>query len=306
MFKLEKSLKVVKLSFIVNFFLFLTTPAFSGVVENGLSKVSFEDKCSMKEFVKLNFLWHQIANVIFCDNRPCCLASGFVQPSDAFIGCGLWIKGFEAFKKNEWLFPHPNFLFISRAQKDPDGCQTVDLFIINKRALRKCFDKYLFVFKEILGDQCTFDWFLTKLQEKNDVTQVIQGNQMLLGILLGYGYESSKAFQKHSEKRLDSFLISSEVYCGNYSKMPTECPFFPIAIMGNPNSKEMLNLLSSYEKEIEVIWNEYQKKDPLLFFLEGICEERMNPLEGTFRCSSNLLSDFSFQVFFKPFSVTYP
>ncbi len=82
----------------------------------------------MRKFVEINFQWHQLSHVIYCDNKPMCLATAYLkspgkQPMDTF-----WIKGWKAFKKHEHLFPHLISFFIVISMKvKRDGNQYIYL-----------------------------------------------------------------------------------------------------------------------------------------------------------------------------------
>ena len=98
---------------------------------------------------------------------------------------------------------------------------------------------------------------------------------MLLGILLGFGKEASKAYQAaHDNDAREHVPEWSPTYYGIDSKRPKGCTIYPIAFMGNPLSCEVQNLICTYEKELEIFWEYYQiKKDSLIVFLECLCRE---------------------------------
>lgn len=275
-------------------------------MSEGLRQIPKQDILLMKEFVKLNFKWNQAAHVIFFQNKPSCLAAAFVKLPDKDFHSLLWIKGWEAFKKHEYLFPHPNFMFISHLEEGgEDDYQTLNLFIINKRALAKCLDRHMPVFQTVVGKHFCYEWFVSELERGRNVDEIIKNDQMLLGILLGYGKESSKAFKDCLDQKLQSFFLREDGYCGNSPEVPEKCDCFPVAFMGNPHSKEVKNLLLEYKQELESFWDMYQKKDPLVLFLEGICENNSDVLQSTFKAPKKLTAEFAFHVVLNPFSVDY-
>lgn len=261
----------------------LTIPLFGGVVNQEIKKIPSKDILLIREFVALNFKWNQMAHVIFFHNKPVCLCTSFLKSPELNISDIIWNKGFESFKKYEHLFSHPNFLFISHVrEEDENGYQPIDLYIINKKTLKKCFDQYQSSFQSVLGAECSYDWFLSQLEERKNLEEVIKHDQTLLGILLGYGEESSKAFSNHQNQRLEYFFLRTDVYCCNSPKTPEQCECFPVTFMGNPNSKDVKHLMKIYQNEMETFWNLYQKKDPLVLFFEGICEDEGDVLQSTF------------------------
>jgi hypothetical protein len=296
-----------KMTHIFIFCLFLlTTPLFGGVVNEGLNQLSQGEKLLIKEFIKINLEWNQWAHVIFFDNKPSSLAAAFLKipGGSPHIQSSLWVEGFEIFKKYEHLFPHPNFIFHSEVSEEfEEGYQCIELYIINKRALAKCFDQHLPLFQEVLGKQCTFDWFILEWKNNRKFFDLIERNQILMGILLGYGKESSIAFKEHNEERLGWYFLRTDVYGEASPELIKGCPFYPVAFMGHPESVEAKNLGALYNEELNLFWKNCQHKDILRVFLEGICEEKNTNLEKTFKTSYISAVEHSFYIVLNPFSV---
>ena len=129
----------------------LTSPLLGGSVADGLKQIPLNDRLLMRQFVELNLRLHQASHVIYFENKPVCLASAWLKsPKRLFVDV-LWIKGLRAFMKHEHLFPHPNFIFNMETIGESDEWKSINLFIINKRALNKCLTKNGPIFQEILG-----------------------------------------------------------------------------------------------------------------------------------------------------------
>jgi len=244
------------------------------VVNDGLKQISLNDKLAIREFVKLNLVWHQASHVIYFDNKPMSLASARLKSPDRQLMDIVWIKGWKAFKRHEHLFPHPNFIFNSEIDEEDDDWKSINLFIINKRALAQCFNYHLHIFQEVLGKICSFNWFVRELENKKSVYEIVKNDERLLGILLGYGEESATIFQHHQTFGLSNCSSELDLYRPIDAKVPQGCTLFPVVIMGNPHSTEVQSLMSTYEKELEIFWHDYQKQDPLVLFLKCICEEK--------------------------------
>jgi len=246
---------------------FLTTPLFGGVVDDALRQMPLNDKLFIKEFAKTNFKWNQMAHVIYFDNKPMCLATSWIKsPQKQFMHVS-WIKGWQSFKKHEHLFPHPNFIFDAQIESEEDGWKTIKLFIINKRSLLKCFNEHFDLFKFVVGESFSFEWFVCELERGAHIFDLIKNDEELLGILLGYGQESAKAFKNQAGQNLN------DTYCIIDVPMPARCKLFPVALMGNPASSEVKALILDYERELNIFWNVYKQTDPLKLFLECICGE---------------------------------
>ena len=294
----------MKLLFFLKILLLFNT-LFSGVVNEGLKQIPIQDVFLIREFVKTNFKWHQAVHPIFFQNKPMCLATGVFNGPDTSLRDILWKKGLEAFRKYEYLFPHPNFLFISNFhEEDEKGYQYIDLFIINKYALSKCFRRYITVFKSILGEDFDYESLISDL-DKKAVNEIIKNDQVLLGILLGYGEESSKAFNNHQIQKLEYYFLRTDIYCRNFPKISEKCDYFPVVFMGNPQSNEVQELVSLYGRELEIFCNSFWNKDPLMIFLESICEEDGDILHCTFTNKKKSIFEFAFHIIFNPFSVKY-
>ncbi len=253
-------------------FLCLASPLSGGVVDDGLKQISMNDRLLMRQFVKLNLRLHQASHVIYFDNKPVCLASVWLKSPKRLFTDVLWIKGLRAFKKHEHLFPHPNFIFNIETIGEDDKWKSINLYVINKRALSKCLIKNSHIFQEKLGEHFNFSQFVSQLENGIGLSFLIDNNEMLLGILLGYGEESCRLYQTMRSNYKSMVPPDTDTYCGINIKTPNMHRLFPIGFAGNPNSTEVQNLVATYEKELNIFWNAYKKKDPLLFFLKCICE----------------------------------
>lgn len=262
----------MKTLFLILTLSFLTHSISAGIVEKGLSQVPLKDKLAMKEFIKINLIWHQLSHVIYFDNKPMCLASARLKSPDKQHMDVLWVKGFRAFIKHEHLFPHPNFIF-SYSIDVEDNWKSINLLIINRRALSRCVENHLSIFQQLLGQQFSFDWLIWELEKRKNFFEILKNDERLIGLLLGYGKEAALAFHEHRTLLSDSHLSSLDDYCPNDVKVPKGCGMFPIVIMGNPRSKEIADLKFIYEKEANEFWKFCQNQDSLELFLKCICEE---------------------------------
>lgn len=252
--------------------LFLGIPLLGSSVKENLKQISLNDKLLMKEFVELTIRQANAGHVIYFDNKPVCLGGTFIKSPQIRFDNILWLKGWKAFKRNEHLFAHPNFIFNTHLFEKEEGWQTLDLFIINKKALCRCVNQHLNLFQEILGSHFTYESFLAQIESGHSLSSLIHYNEMLLGILLGFGEESCRAYQEMRNKYKGGVPPWTETYCGIEIKSPNIRKIFPIGYMGNPQSLEVQKLAATYEKELEIFWNIYRKQDPLVFFLECICQ----------------------------------
>lgn len=242
-------------------------------VEEGLKHVSWRDKICMRKFFDYAIKLDNAAHVLCFDQKPVCFTGVIVKYKHRSIRELPCYKEWLAFKKNEHLFPHPNFIFCEELHNRQE-IKMLDIYIVNKEALYKCLLTNANLFKNALGEEFSPDWFIGKLEKGQTLTALLNHSDFLLGILLGYGEESAKAYQ--DAKRADGSIPEwTETYTGIDAPQPSGCKIFPVSFMGNPKSPKTQQLLSAYENELQIIWNDYQKKnDSLLFFLEHLCRER--------------------------------
>ena len=105
------------------------------------------------------------------------------------------------------------------------------------------------------------------------MNEVLEGNQALMGIVLGYGRDNSWKFLKSCKKRLPMSCVCEEENFSFPEELPPDitltdfylshcsCPSFA----GDPNSKESLELKRSYSLTKQRVLNFYKNKD----FLEA-------------------------------------
>jgi hypothetical protein len=255
-----------------SFFLAVVTAVFGGVPEDGLKQISLHDRICMKAFFDDAIKTEQIAHVLYFENKPVAIIGRILKPNHDRYNEILCLKGWYAFKKNEYLFPHPHFLFNERMVSFDENFKVLHIYLINKKALEICLDQHLHCFKEVLGKEFNPQQFIAQLQEGQSLNSLLHEDEMLLGILLGFGEESSKAFRDFNAKQID-YIAETETYCGIHLKKPKDCRINPVIFMGDPNSAQVKELTSAYEKELEEISNIYrQKKNSLIMVLEKLCE----------------------------------
>ncbi|MFA6915315.1 MAG: hypothetical protein WC222_02880 [Parachlamydiales bacterium] len=271
-----------------------------------LEKISPEEIFYMKEFVKTNFRWNQAAYTLYFSNKPVSLSVGIIECPNMLLEDRLWLKGFNYFVKNNFHSKEFSENFICNWYETTNEHFTViDLFIINKKSLKHCLKIKSNLFKSILGEDFNYESFILQLENQQPLEKIIKHSQVLLGVLLGFGEESSIAFENHQKQKWGHFFLRTDVYAVISPTPPIDCPCEPIAFMGNPTSSEVLDLVSIYKKEMEIFWDIYQKKDPLIFFLEGICEADIDYLPISFYSRWKSGVEFSYFVINNPLSVNF-
>jgi hypothetical protein len=270
-----QDLKNVAKSSLLVIFLACTTCIFGKVAEEGIKQISLNDRICMKVFFDQAIKYNQAAHVLFFNNKPMCITCLALKHKDKTFKDVLALRGWHAFKKNEPLFPHPKFIFSQKIFESGDDCQILHIYIINKESLIQCLDEHLSLFKEILGTQFSSTQFIVKLEEGQSLLSLLNDDEMLLGVLLGYGKEAAAAFKKRRTQCTQTFAPApTETYRRIDLEQPKGCKIQPVVFMGNPQSTEIKALMNIYELELEAIAKTYGKaKDSLKIVLEKLCEE---------------------------------
>lgn len=260
-------------NFFLCFCLSLTALALCGV-EDGLRQISLSDRVNMNFFFDEAIKKDQAGHVLYFENKPACLTGPVLKDKNKSFKESLCLKGWIAFKKHEHLFPHPNFIFNENIY-EKDNFKVLDIYIINKKSLEKCLSEHLSVFKEALGQEFSIEQFIAKLEESASLNFLLNKDEMLIGIILGYGSESSQAFKEIRTKCTQTFAPPpTESYQRIVMQQPQGCKIGPVVFMGNPQSDQVKALVSVYEKELEEISKFYkQRKDRLKLILERLCTE---------------------------------
>jgi hypothetical protein len=257
---------------LLSLFLIVTTTIFGSVVDDGLKQMSLNDRVCMKAFFDDAIKMDQIAHVLYFKNKPVSIIGKVIKTSAGrHFSDTLCLKGWHAFKSNEHLFPHPHFLFNESVVSFDENFKVLHIYLINKEAIASCLDQHLPIFKEILGEEFSSSQFIQQLEGGYSLDSLIQKDEMLLGILLGFGEESSKAFREFNAQQ---GALETETYCGIDLKKPKGCKIQPVVFMGNPQSSEVKALIRTYEEELEEISQIYsKKKGSLKTVLEKLCEK---------------------------------
>lgn len=255
------------------FLCLLIQPIFGQTVEDGLRQIPFNEKMCMRAFFDNAIKNDQAGHVLYFDSKPACLTGPILKDKHRGLSDIVILKGWNAFKKHEHLFPHANYIFNSEVFEAGQDFKVFHIYIINRKSTLNCIQKHFTLFKEILGETFTANEFITTLENGMPLSSAINHDEMLRGLLLGYGLESSKTYKNlHTEWNFKNAPPWTDTYQGINLNRPTKCKIIPVVFIGNPQSTEVRQLKSTYETELEVIWNAYQTKDPLIFFLECICK----------------------------------
>lgn len=235
-------------------------------IKDRLDHISFEEKIFLKIFFKDLLYYDTFGHVLCFETKPACLIA-LAEKGPGSFRQKLPAKGWAIWKKYENLFPHPNFIFCEEIIED--GKYNVSLIsIINKKSLLLCLIEHENIFKNILGDSFSQTKFLADLEETKQLRPLINYDEALLGILLGFGKEASLEFK---EKKLNGELDLGQ-FQAVLPDWPKKCPIIPVGFLADPDSDEVKHLLDLYSSELKTLRGLYHKKNLLHFALQRLCE----------------------------------
>lgn len=173
-------------------------------------------------------------------------------------------ESWHVWKKYESRFKHPNVIICEKYEKIENEVY-LQLFLIDKRKLAIVLKQFQSDFTEVLGKSFSPESFVAKLEKVKKLTSLIKYDEKLLGILLGFGRESSAAFRDWVD---DEDLDPPLEYLG---KRPQGCLITPVSFRGYSHSFEVQQLLETYRKEILKIEEIFKSDSFLERTLEQFC-----------------------------------
>ena len=265
---LNRSLKIL----VVSFFLFLQP--LLGSYKERLQHLSLQDKTYLRHFFR-KIIYQDVGGHVLCfENKPVC-SSGAVlkmQGASPQFKERLVTKGWLTWKRVESLFPHENFIFCEEpitVDRPNLKYKYLQILIVNVKATRDCLQKHEHVFKEVLGSHFSVEDFLDDVREKRELLSLINSDQALLGILLGFGEESSLIFKEKTRDRLPAWTDDYQGVGMGWAGRPS---MIPVAFIGNPQSEEVRLLVDAYDREYHELKKMYWRKDLLKVTLHHLCQ----------------------------------
>jgi hypothetical protein len=185
---------------------------------------------------------------------------------DIKIGWKIWLKYCKKFSTN-------SFFFFEETRSIKNGLMHCIFFIINKN-LVNVLNQNQTIFKEIFGLNFDNKSFLAEVIRKRSVYDAIRDHEGVLGILLGYGAESS--MQYHFR---DLFLKGKYPVVFKGTLLPVSNQYsseldyiHPLCFVGDPQSEEVRYILEKNRKERCLIQEIFSKTDFLEIFLTKLID----------------------------------
>jgi hypothetical protein len=112
-----------------------------------------------------------------------------------FLGNLVEIKGLNAWKKYEHLFPSSDFIFLENCDSD-----LTTIYLINKRLFLQKVKENIDYFKDVLGANTTPQKVLDDCLKSDDlIKDGLKDHDGLLGILLGFGRHNAHLFWRRGQ-----------------------------------------------------------------------------------------------------------
>ncbi len=246
-------------------------------VETSLKKLSYEERFYLKTFF-CSFLKNEdLGHVLLGNTKPASFCAIDKKSHRKSFYQKLLLKGWECWKRSEELFPHPNFVFIEEEVSFGDE-EVLHIFVINEKTLIAALQKNTELFKEVLGQEFTPESFLVSMQKEQCLRPLLNHDEALFGIVLGFGAESSVAYkERHKHIDMGDREWTAPEWTSNYkgveARCGKKCRLHPVGFVGNPDSAEVKGLLERYTQELDAISETYgRSKNPLIFVLQKLSE----------------------------------
>jgi hypothetical protein len=203
------------------FILFLLLPImnFAQDVNNFLSKIPPQDKQQLENFFHIIMHSNSGCYTLFGD-KPVTLSGDFILTScnNVLAGArcgGIFWKYWKTWEKYKSQLTIKNYIFF--AEPSITCKNVVNVILINKKAFVKEVNQYIEFFNEKLGDISSAETFLKKIEEQKRFASMIRNDEMLWGILLGYGLENASLYARRD--RIERFINAEEL-----PKIPENVP----------------------------------------------------------------------------------
>jgi len=247
-------------------------------VKASLDQIPHREQILLENLFSFFIKWEALGHVLFFETKPVCF-TGIPVDCNCSVTPPCISKeplkfqeelheGWKIWKKHELLFAHPNFLICEEKRQFGKGAKQgtmIDLFFVNKKSFLACLNRFCDLFKKELGESFSPESFLKKVEEKKILRPLLNHDELLFGLLLGYGYEASFAFR---EEKLGH---ATDLPAKLVGKRVKGCEFAPVSFKGNPLSEESQALTNKYSEELTTIWNSYRGKNLLEVTLEKLC-----------------------------------
>ena len=214
-------------------------------------------------------------------SKTVCLSAyfTFVPLGNMIRGCNSNVikKGWYVWKKYEHYFPHPHYLIFEETEI-VDQTEIHSIYIINKVRLLDTLKKHHQLFAQELSVDFEPNFFLSEIEKRQSLLEALNQHEGLLGVLLGYGAESSMHYHDRNLVWKFGLPISyAETDLQAVSANSFESSFFssgiqPMHFVGNLQSQEVKTILEQNAKERAYLLDIYSQGKFLEITLSKLME----------------------------------
>jgi hypothetical protein len=173
----------------------------------GKQTLSDEAKRDLEPFFRTLFTKSEFAYTLFGDKPMSFYTYFYKQPRECFTQATLFEprleQHYKTYKKYKHLFNTQHFLLLDQpciSDKFPTSGYVRDILIINKCAFIETVDKHRDIFTQRLAMPITGKALLTEIESnKNALYEVLHEDELLWGILLGYGLHNAELYARREE-----------------------------------------------------------------------------------------------------------
>jgi len=184
--------------------IYLLVGAFFSFSFSSPSPSSSSERIELESFFRLLFKKSEFGYTLF-GQKPMSFYSYFIKlPPDSLIFANFsepkLEKNFRTYSKYKDLLSSENYLIMDQtsiSNKFSTSGMVRDIFVINRNAFRETVNKYLPLFEERLGEGICADDMLKDIEAgKNILFDVLKEDELLWGILLGYGAHNAEIYAR--------------------------------------------------------------------------------------------------------------
>ncbi len=161
-------------------------------------------------------------------------------------------------------FKHPNIIVCEEYDRFKKSA-FLQLIFIDKSKLMILLEQYREDFEEVLGENFSSANFVAKIEKTGKLRPLINRDEKLFGLILGFGKESSTGFKnmQNEEEKDPKFKLAGY--------RPKGCCIVPVSFRGNPDSTEVKIFVEAYTREILKVETIFKSDSFLTDTFEKFC-----------------------------------
>ncbi len=216
------------------FLLFFPSINFAQNIQDILDKIPREDRKAL-EYIFYRLMKSDNFSYTLFGDKPVSLSGDFtLTPCGNILTghrCGgVFWKNWKIWERYQNKFKIKDYLFI----KEPSlNCpNVVNVVFINKKCFVEKVNQHIDIFRNKLSNDLTGENLLVQIEKNQKFSPIIKNDEMLWGILLGYGLHNAKLYCKR--EKLEQFISIEDfpkipekkpIPTENFSSIEEECEY---------------------------------------------------------------------------------